>query len=141
MLGSSKPNVSGWYRVFFAGAADLAPATSYPMRVTVRQSIVVSASLKPPRTIPRGTSVTFTSTVRPAAGLSTRASVAYVIYRRVGTSWVLFKRAYVTTDANGRARFSWRFGTAGSWYVRSLARATPSNAASTWSTIARYVVR
>ncbi len=141
LLATSGPYVSGWYRVFFAGAADLAAATSYPVRVTVRQSIVLTASLKPPRTLPRGTAVTFTSTVRPQWDPTTRMSVAYVIYRRVGTSWVLYKRAYVTADANGRARFSWKFGTAGSWYVRSLARATPYNAASRWSTIARYDVR
>ena len=85
--------------------------------------------------------MTFTSIVRPQSDISARASVAYVIYRRVGTAWVLYKRVYVTADANGRARFSWKFGTAGSWYVRSLARATPSNAASTWSTVARYDVR
>ncbi len=141
MLATSKPNASGWYRVFFSGAADLAAATSYPVRVTVRQSIALTASLTPPRTILRGTAVTFTSTVRPQSDPSARMSVAYVIYRRVGTSWVLYKRAYVTADANGRARFSWKFGTAGSWYVRSLARATPYNAASRWSTIARYDVR
>ncbi len=141
MLATSKPNASGWYRVFFGGATDLAAATSYPVRVTVRQSIALTASLKPPRTILRGTAVTFTSTVRPQSNPSARTSVAYVIYRRVGTAWVLYKRAYVTADANGRAKFSWKFGTVGSWYVRSLARATPHNAASTWSTVARYVVR
>ena len=47
----------------------------------------------------------------------------------------------VTADAAGRARFTWKFATAGAWYVRSLARATTSNAASTWSTVARYDVR
>jgi len=141
LVAASKPSLSGWYRVFFAGATDLAAATSYPVRVTVRQSIGLTASLRPPRTILRGTAVTFTSTVRPQSDASARASVAYVIYRRVGTTWVLYKRAYVTADAAGRARFTWKFATAGSWYVRSLARATPSNAASIWSTVARYDVR
>ena len=141
LLATSKPSVSGWYRVFFAGAADLAAATSYPVRVTVRQSIGLTASLKPPRTILRGTAVTFTSTVRPQSDPSARASVAYVIYRRVGTAWVLYKRVNVTADAAGRARFTWKFATAGSWYVRSLARATTSNAASPWSIVARYDVR
>ena len=111
------------------------------MRVTVRQSIALTASLKPPRTILRGTAVTFTATVRPQTDPSARTSVAYVIYRRIGTAWLLYKRVYVTADAAGRAKFSWKFGTAGSWYVRSLARATLHNAASTWSTVARYDVR
>jgi len=141
LVATSKPIVSGWYRVFFAGATDLPAATSYPVRVTVRQSIGLTASLKPPRTILRGTTVTFTSTVRPQPEPSARASVAYVIYRRIGTAWLLYKRVYVTADAAGRATFTWKFGTAGSWYVRSLARATRSNAASTWSIVARYDVR
>ena len=141
LVVTPKPSVSGWYRVFFAGATDLAAATSYPVRVIVRQSIGLTASLKPPRTLVRGTTVTFTSTARPQPVASARASVAYVVYRRIGIAWLLYKRVYVTADAAGRARFSWKFATAGSWYVRSLARATTSNAASPWSIVARYDVR
>jgi hypothetical protein len=141
MLTSSTAVVTGWYRVSFAGAADLAAATSYPVAVSVRQSIALAASVRPARTIARGTSVIFTSTVRPAGSAVARSSVGYVIYRRVGGSWVVFRRAYVTADGNGRAKLTWRFATSGSWYVRSAARATASNAASGWSAIARYDVR
>lgn len=138
---SAVPKATGWYRVLFPGTADLAAATSYPVRVSVRQSIALVASLRPPRTIARTTSVTFTSTVRPAAAGLPRASVQYVVYRRVNGSWVLYRRAYVTADASGRAKLVWRFTVAGSWYVRSMARATPYVGASAWSSVARYDVR
>ena len=70
-----------------------------------------------------------------------RATVGYVIYRRVGTSWVVYRRLAVTTDTSGRARLAWRFSLPGSWYVRSSAAATTSNGSSGWSAIARYEVR
>jgi hypothetical protein len=54
---------------------------------------------------------------------------------------VLYRRLSVTADDNGRARLTWRFSIAGSWYVRSSARATASNATSALSNIARYLVR
>lgn len=136
-----RPTTTGWYRVRFAGGIDLPAATSYPVRVVVRQSILLGASIRPPRTIARGTTVTFTSTVRPAGVGLPRATVTYVLYRRVGTSWVLSRRVSVTADASGRARLALRFTTAGSWYVRSSAASTASNAASPGSVVARYDVR
>ena len=141
LVVSARPTVTGWYRVRFAGGVDLPAATSYPVRVIVRQSIVLTASVRPPRTIARGTAVTFTSTVRPVGAGLPRATVAYVVYRRVGTSWVVYRSLSVTADASGRARLAWRFSVAGSWYVRSSARATSSNGTSAWSAIARYDVR
>jgi hypothetical protein len=141
LLVSVGPTVTGWYRVRFAGDVDLPAATSYPVRVIVRLAIVLTASVRPPRTIARGTTVTFTSTVRPADAGLPQASVAYVVYRRVGTAWVIYRRFSVTADASGRARLAWRFSVAGSWYVRSSARATSSNATSAWSASARYEVR
>jgi hypothetical protein len=68
----ARPSVTGWYRVRFAGSADLAAATSYPVRVVVRQSIALAASVRPGRTIARGTTVAFTSTVQPAGAASGR---------------------------------------------------------------------
>jgi hypothetical protein len=141
LLVSARPTVTGWYRVRFAGGVDLPAATSYPVRVIVRLSIVLTASVRPSRTIARRTAVTFTSTVRPAGAGLPRATVVYVVYRRVGTSWVVYRRLSVTADASGRARLTWRFSVAGSWYVRSSARATSSNGTSAWSAISRYDVR
>jgi hypothetical protein len=66
--------------------------------------------------------------------------VSYVVYRRVGTAWVLYRRISVTGDATGKARLAWRFSLPGSWYMRSAALATTSNAQSTWSAVARYDV-
>ena len=138
---SVAPSVTSWFRVRFGGGPNLPAATSYPVRVVVRQTIALGTSLHPPRTITRGTTVTFTSIVRPAGAGLPRATVSYVVYRRVGTAWVLYRRISVTGDATGKARLAWRFTLPGSWYVRSSALATTSNAQSTWSAVARYDVR
>jgi len=140
-LVNAGPTVTGWYRVRFGGGVDLPAATSYPVRVVVRQTIVFAASVRPPRSIARGTAVLFTSTVRPAGPGLPRATVAYVIYRWAGTSWVAYRRLPVTADASGRARLAWRFSVAGSWYARAWAEATTSNGMSAWSAVARYNVR
>jgi subtilisin family serine protease len=138
---SNQPTTSVRYRAFFAGAPDLPAATSYPVTVTVRQKLTLSASVSPPRTIALGRTVTFTSTVRPLLTDLPRAKVTFVVYRRVGTTWLLFRRVDIVTDTAGRARFSWRFSRTGSWYVRARALATPYVAASAWSPVARYDVR
>ncbi len=135
------PTVSGWYRVRFAGGADLPAAGTYPVRVIVRQAIVLSASIRSPRTIGHGTTVTFTATVRPGGAGLPRATVGFVVYRRVGTGWVAYRRISVPTDASGRARLVWRFGTAGFWNVKASAAATSANGSSGWSASARYEVR
>jgi hypothetical protein len=140
LLVSTAPTVTSWYRVRFGGGPNLPAATSYPVRVVVRQTIALGTSLHPSRTITRGTTVTFTSIVRPAGTGLPRATVSYVVYRRVGTAWVLYRRISVTGDATGKARLAWRFSLLGSWYVRSAALATTSNAQSTWSAVARYDV-
>ncbi len=141
LVVSAAPTVTGWYRVRFEGGPALAAATSYPVRVIVRQSIALTASIRPAQTIARGSAVTFTSTVRPAASGLPRSTVTYVVYRRIGTVWVLYRRVSVVTDTTGRARLAWRFSLPGSWYVRSSAGATTSNGASAWSVVARYGVR
>jgi hypothetical protein len=141
LVVSPAPTVTGWYRVRFVGGSDLPAATSYPVRVIVRQSIVLAASIPPARTITPGTTVTFTSIVRPVGAGLPRAMVNYVVYRRIGTAWVLYRRFAVVTDASGRARLAWRFSLPGSWYVRSSAAATTSNGASGWSVVAQYDVR
>ncbi len=141
LLVSEAPTVTSWFRVRFEGGAGVPAATSYPVRVVVRQTVALGTSLHPPRTIARGTTVTFTSIVRPAGAGLPRPTVSYVVYRRVGAAWVLYRRITVVGDATGKARLAWRFSLPGSWYVRSTALATTSNAQSTWSLVARYDVR
>lgn len=132
---------SAWYRVCFDGASDLPIAMSYPIYVTVRQKLAFQASVPPPRTIATGRKVTFTTTVRPMLATNPTPMVTFVVYRRIGAGWVLFKRTSVIVDPAGRATLAWTFSKAGSWYVRAQAPATRSNAASAWSPVARYTVR
>lgn len=139
---SNRPATTLWYRAFFPGAPDLAAATSYPIKVIVRHRLTMAASVSAPRTVAVGRTVTFTSTVRPIlAGSPPRPTVTFVVYRKVGGAWVLFRRVDVVADTAGRARLAWRFARAGTWYVRSMAKATTVNAASPWSPVAQYVVR
>lgn len=139
---SNRPATTLWYRAFFPGAPDLAAATSYPVKVTVRHRLTMATSVAAPRTVAVGRTVTFTSTVRPIlAGSLPRPMVTFVVYRKVGVAWVLFRRVDVVPDTAGRARLVWPFSRAGSWYVRSMAKATDANAASVWSPLALYVVR
>jgi hypothetical protein len=85
--------------------------------------------------------VTFIATVRPQPATAARPAVTFVVYRRVGTVWVLFRRQDIAADASGRAVMAWRFSKAGSWYVRSMALATALNTASAWSAIAQYKIK
>jgi hypothetical protein len=141
LVVSVRPTASGWYRVRFAGSADLAAATSYPVGVTVRASIALAASVHPPHVIASGTAVTFTSTVRPADAGLPRTTVTFLVARRVGAVWATYRSLSVVADATGRARLTWRFSIPGSWYVRSWAHATSANGSSAWSAVARYDVR
>ncbi len=141
LVAGVAPTATTWYRVRFGGGPALPAATSYPVRIVVRQTLALVASPHPPQRIVHGTTVTFTSIVRPAGAAFPHATVSYVVYRRVGAAWVLYRRISVTGDATGKARLVWRFSLPGSWYVRSSALATPSNAQSASSAVARYDVR
>ncbi len=138
---ATRPNARAFYRAVFPGSPDLAPAASETPAVTVRQT----ATLRPTssgavRTVSRGTKVTFSTTVRPVQA-DVPGTVTLAIYRRVGSAWILFASRTLRADASGRATYTWSFSTIGSWYVRSMARATLLNAASAWTRIERYDVR
>jgi hypothetical protein len=137
-----RPATNLWYRAVFAGASDLPAGTSPPARVVVRQI----ALLRPTnggtvRTVARGTTVTFTVTVRPARPELPPARVTFVAYRWVGGRWTPVVRVDQLVDGSGRATWSWRFSSVGSWYVRAIANPTPYNANSLWSPPEWYAVR
>ena len=89
----------------------------------------------------RRTTIGFTVLVRPIWATLPRATVTFTAYRRVGSSWQLYVRRSLATDATGRATTSWIFATAGSWFVRAVANATPDNLASSWTSVERYTVQ
>jgi hypothetical protein len=137
-----KPATNLYYKAVFAGTSDLLPGTSNTARTVVRQI----ALLRPTngglvKSIARNTSITFTTTVRPARADLPAAKVTFRFYRLSGGSWTLVTTRDVIIDVFGKAATTFRFTSGGSWYVRSIANPTSYNANSVWSPVERYNVR
>jgi hypothetical protein len=134
-LGSASflyaPTRTGYVRARFAGAPDLGAATSPVYIVGVRQTVsTLSPHHAGTMTIARGTSITFSTTVRPPRADLAPSSVTFRIYQKVRGAWVLRYERYVATDTFGVAATTFRFGAAGGWYVRAYAPRTPYNSIS-----------
>jgi hypothetical protein len=137
-----RPATNLWYRAVFAGTSDLVAGTSNQPRVTNRQiALLRPTSLGQVKAVSAGTSVTFTTTVRPARPELPAAKVTFRFYRYAGGRWTYVTKRDVYIDATGRASWTWTFSTRGEWYVRSIANPTPYNANSVWSPVERYSVR
>ncbi len=136
------PVTNLFYRAVFAGTPDLAAANSNQVRTVVRQLAILrptnSGSVK---TINRNTSITFTTTVRPARPELAPAKVSFYFYRQVSGAWQFVTKRDVYIDGAGLARTTFKFTTAGQWYVRSQANPTPYNANSVMTRVERYSVR
>ena len=138
---SYRPATNLWYRAVVPGAPDLPAGTSAPARVVVRQiALLRPTNSGSVRQVSRGTTLTFTTTVRPARPELAAAMVTLVVYHYVAGHWVLIAQRDRSVDADGRASWSWRFSSPGAWYVRSIANPTPYNANSVWSPVERYNV-
>ena len=120
-------------RVFRLGATPT--STVAPRQVVSLRSSVASAS------VGRGTTVRFSATVGPTRVGQPPATVAFVVYRRVGTAWIHYRTAAVVASPAGLAVLKWTFGSRGSWYVRAQALRTTSSGASPWSELVRFVVQ
>jgi hypothetical protein len=136
-----RPATNLAYIAVFAGTSTLTPSISTVVPVAVRQLIALRpTSGGAVRTIARGSTVTFVTTVRPARADLPAATVRYRFYHRANGVWLRVATRNVVAVA-GRASRRWTFSLSGDWYVRSMALATASNAASTLSQVERYRVR
>ena len=136
-----RPATNLFYRVVFAGTSDLQAATSATARTVVRQiAILRPTNSGVVRSISRNTSVTFTTTVRPARPELAPAKVTFWYYHQSNGVWVLAAKRDVVIDAAGLARNAFKFTSSGQWYVRSAANPTPYNANSVLSRVERYSV-
>jgi len=135
------PPVNTQFQAVYAGTPDLGPGTSPPVRVVVRQFVVLrptnSGRVK---TMSAGTRVTFTATVRPIGPTLAPAKVTFQFWRLVGSHWVSVTKRDVYADFSGRASVTWAFTSRGQWYVRAVADPTQTNANSFWSPLERYSV-
>ncbi len=131
-----------FYRARFTGTTDLAAANSNTIRTVVRQiALLRPTNAGAVRTIFRNASIVFTTSVRPARPDLVPARVSFVLYQRVGGVWALVTTRNVFINSLGVATTTFKFTSAGSWYVRSIANPTPFNANSVWSPVERYIVR
>lgn len=137
---SFRPTRTGYYRIRFDGATDLTAATSNVLLVGVRQTVALSPSFSGTRTIARGSTITFRTTVRPQRPDVVASRVFFQLWERSGGRWVLRTTQPVLTDSAGVASTSFRFGSRGSWYVRAYAERTPFNSISRFTARATYFV-
>jgi hypothetical protein len=130
-----------WYRAAFAGTADLSAANSNVVRVVVRQIALLRPTLGGKvKSIASGTSITFTTTVRPARPELPKAKVTFLFKLYQGGRLVYSGTRNVYIDSAGLAKWTWEFGTSGEWYVRAIANPTTANANSVWSQLEHYRV-
>ncbi|MGC8635325.1 MAG: G1 family glutamic endopeptidase [Candidatus Limnocylindrales bacterium] len=137
-----RPATNLYYRAVFAGSPDLAGESSAAVRTVVRQ-IALPRLTDGGRlaTVTRGTSVTFTTVLRPDRPELPAPVATFRVYRWSGSTWALYRTVVTTADASGVASLRWTFGAVGSWYVTSVADPTAYNANSVWTAPLRYDVR
>jgi len=137
-----RPATNLYYRARFTGTPDLSAGNSNTTRTVVRQiALLRPTNLGAIKTIARNTSIKFTTTVRPSRPELPPAKVSFVFYKRIGGVWTFVTKRDVYIDSLGKASTTFKFTSAGSWYVRSRANPTPYNANSFWSPVERYNVR
>jgi hypothetical protein len=136
------PVTNLYYRAVFSGAPDLGAANSNQVRTVVRQlGILRPTNRGSIKTISRGSSITFTTTVRPARPELAPAQVSFYLYKRVSGVWTRVSTRNVFIDGAGLARTTFTFNSTGDYYVRSQANPTPYNANSVLTQLERYNVR
>ncbi len=135
------PVTNLYYRAVFAGTTDLSAGTSNVVRTVVRElALLRPTNFGATKTINRNTSITFSTTVRPARPELAPATVSFYFYRLTGGSYHLVTARNVVIDAAGLAKTTFKFTTSGKWYVRSQANPTAYNANSVM-TLEKYSVR
>lgn len=135
------PVTNLYYRAVYAGTPDLSAGNSNQVRTVVRQLAILRPTNNGSiRTISRNSSVTFTTTVRPARPELAPAQVSFYLYKRVDGVWTRISTRNVFIDSAGLARTTWKFASPGQYYVRSQANPTAYNANSVMTGLERYNV-
>ena len=136
------PTRTGYVRARFPGTTDLGAATSLVYIVGVRQTVsTLSPHHATTRTIAAGTSITFSTTVRPTRADSAPSMVTFRFYQKVSGAWVLKAERGVVTGSSGVASATFRFGSKGAWYVRAYAPRTPYNSISRFTAPEYYLAQ
>jgi hypothetical protein len=135
------PVTNLYYRAVFAGSPELSAGNSNQVRTVVRQLAVLRPTNNgSTKTVSRNSSITFTTTVRPARPELAPSKVSFYLYKRVSGVWTLVSTRNVFIDSAGLAKTTYKFATAGQYYVRSQANPTTYNANSILTGPERYNV-
>ncbi len=139
-IASYRPATNDWFRAVFDGADNLTAATSAATRVVVRQlALIRPDNAGNVKTIRKGTTIEFKTTVRPSRAELPPADVTWQIWRLVDNHWGLFLTRVSNAGDNGVASLIVEFNT-GNWRIRSQARPTHFNANSVWTPFVEYKV-
>jgi hypothetical protein len=117
-----------WYR-------SVAGSTlSNVVRITVRQTCQIRPTSTATVTVAKGSTITFTTTSRPARSDLPTANVVFQTWQRTSSgSWVLQTQVTRPIDANGIVTWPVTFSNTGSFYVRAQTQPTSVNANSFWT--------
>ncbi|MGO9205079.1 MAG: GH25 family lysozyme [Candidatus Limnocylindrales bacterium] len=138
---SYAPSLNTQFRAVYAGGPVLGAGTSPPVRVVVRQLVVLRPTgLGRVKSVPPRAAVTFTATVRPMGPSRDPTEVTFGFWHQLNGRWQFVTKRDVYVDAQGHASWTWAFTSIGQWYVRAEADPTQTNANSFWSPLERYVV-
>lgn len=112
-------NYTATVRARFAGSGTLAPATSTSDVIGVTAALTISPGGT--NSVKKGSSVTYTATLKPNPGPGQR--VQFLIYQYVNGVWTYNNQRTYYTDSKSQVKLTWKWSTAGKWYVRAYASA------------------
>ena len=126
-----RPSDNRYYRVSFAGAADLGAAISPIVRVVVRSLIFLrptGCTSAEPCEADEDSTVIFTAIARPNRPELPQQRVVFNVQRRSGSTWVNVAQQVVDVGSNGEAQLNLTFNTVGTYRLRANLQPTPVNA-------------
>jgi hypothetical protein len=141
-----RPSDNRFYRVSFAGAADLGPGTSSQVRVVVRALVFIrptGCTSSSPCRVRFGAERTFTVTARPNRPELPQQAAVFTVQRKVGSSWIdveIDALVIPVSKATGTALFSLNFNVRGTWRLRVNLAPTSVNANSFPTNFEYYAV-
>ena len=138
---SLAPSLNRYYRAVFNGDASLGPGSSASVRVLVVGTVALTPNAGTGyRSVGRGTSVTFTATLRPWSTGRPGPLVTFTLWHLVGSSWRAVASRSVRATSLGRATYRFTFSSTGYWSVTARAASTTAVVASSASRRSLYRV-